>query len=101
MLEIKDGAMVGSHASGADIKYLDGSRILNLDSLHRLSIPSYLLNQLGSPQSFKAKIEKGEIILSPYSKEGVETAISAVVCTVCGKVTKERRMTCPNCGSML
>ncbi len=101
MLEIRDGTLVGSHARGADIKCLDGSRILNLDSLNRLSIPPYLLNELESPQSFRARVEKGEIILCPYSKEGVEAAISVVVCTVCGKVIKERRMTCPNCGSML
>jgi ABC-type lipoprotein export system ATPase subunit len=101
MLEIKDGALIGSHASGADIKYLDGSRILNLDSLRRLPIPQYLLNKIGGPHSFKAKVEKGEIILTPYSEEGVEAAISAVVCTVCGQMTRERRMTCHNCGSML
>ena len=101
MLEIRDGALVGSHARGADIGCLDGSRILNLDSLNRLSIPPYLLNELKNPKSFKARVEKGEIILCPYSKEGVEAAISVVVCTVCGKVIKERRITCPNCGSML
>jgi ABC-type lipoprotein export system ATPase subunit len=101
MLEIRDGALVGSHASGVNLKYLDESRILNLDNLSRLPIPPSLLNQLGNPKSFKARIKNGEIIISPYHKEGVEVAISVVVCIVCGKVIKERRMTCPNCGSML
>jgi len=101
MLEIRDGTLVGSHAQGADIMYLDGTRILNLDNLDRVSIPPYLLNQLGNNRSFKARVEDGEIVLCPYCKDGVETAISVVVCTACGKVIRERRINCPDCGSIL
>jgi lipoprotein-releasing system ATP-binding protein len=101
MLEIRDGVFVGSHARGVNLKCLDETRILNLDSLSRLPIPPSLLNQLGNPKSFKASIKNGEIIMCPYHKEGVEMAISALVCVVCGKVINERRITCPDCGSVL
>jgi len=101
VLEIRDGVIVGSHGRGVDVRDLNKSRILNLDSRGRLFIPPHLLNQLGKPNRFQARVERGEIILAPYVKEEVEAMIPFVTCRICGKVVKERRMACPKCGSTL
>lgn len=101
ILEIRDGVFVGSHGRGANVRDLNGSRIINLDSLSRLPIPPYILNQLGKPHRFHVRVKRGEIILTPHMKEGVDVPVSAVVCKICGKVIRERRIACPNCGSVL
>jgi putative ABC transport system ATP-binding protein len=94
ILEIRDGVLVGSHKLGADVKDLDKSRILNLDSFNRLTIPSYLLNQLDSPNRFIVETENGEIILRPCHDENVT---SITVCRACGRIVKEKSNSCPYC----
>jgi ABC-type lipoprotein export system ATPase subunit len=101
ILEIKDGVLVGLHGRGADMKDLDKSRILSLDDLQRIPIPSYILDQIGSPSSFQARIERGEIVLTPFVEDSSEVEVSATVCKVCGETVKDRKGTCPNCGSII
>lgn len=102
IIEIRDGVFIGLHERGADLKDLDKSRIVNLDDLGRVTIPPYILNQLGKPTRFKVRTEGGEIVLTPYIRGEAEVRVRLVVCKVCGKVIKGNEVkTCPNCGSIL
>ena len=102
IFELRDGVFVGMHERGADLRNLDRTRIVNLDDLGRITIPSHILDQLGKPTMFKIGIEGEKIILTPYKREIVRVKVPIIVCKVCGQVIKDKKTRiCPNCGSIL
>jgi len=71
-LEIRDGVLVGLHGKNIDMKDLDRTRILSLDDRSRLTIPAYLLDQLGKPRQFRIEIKEGRIVLTPIDGKNVK-----------------------------
>jgi hypothetical protein len=82
------------------LRDLAETRQLAVDNQNRISIPEDMMNLLGRPRSFKAKLVGQEIHLSIpteelYDLEKVRT------CSVCGKLIEDGSRVCSNCGTVV
>ena len=99
ILEIKDGIIYATHGSTIRLRDLAETRQLAVDNQNRISVPEDMMNLLGRPRSFKAKLVGQEIHLSIPTEELYELD-KIRTCSVCGTLVENGSQVCSNCGTV-
>ncbi|MHA1365755.1 MAG: ATP-binding cassette domain-containing protein [Candidatus Heimdallarchaeota archaeon] len=100
ILEIKDGIIYATHGSSIRLRDLAETRQLAVDNQNRISVPEDMMNLLGRPRSFKAKLVGQEIHLSIPTEELYEIE-KVRTCSVCGNLVEKGTQVCSHCGSVV
>jgi len=100
ILEIKDGIIYATHGSSIRLRDLAETRQLAVDNQNRISVPEDMMNLLGHPRSFKAKLVGQEILLSIPTEELYEID-KVKTCSVCGSLCEEGTRVCTHCGTVV
>ncbi|MEA2070005.1 MAG: ATP-binding cassette domain-containing protein, partial [Asgard group archaeon] len=99
IVEIKDGIIIATHGNRIRLRALAETRQLAVDNQNRISIPDDMMNLLGNPRSFRAKI-KGQKIELSLPKEELYEIEEVKTCSVCGKLVEEDVKVCKHCGAI-
>ncbi|MFW9853747.1 MAG: ATP-binding cassette domain-containing protein [Candidatus Thorarchaeota archaeon] len=106
-LELRDGLLLGQHAEGVDLMKLDMSRMVVMDSDHRISLPENVVNQLNDFSSlWDVKVIDGSrILLSPLeslAEKDIQVTVEPAdqkECPVCGIFNPINALFCSSCGT--
>ena len=100
IIEIKDGVILATHGSSVRLRDLAETRRLAVDNQNRISLPEDIMKLLGSPRSFKARLQGQQILLSIPEDELYEVE-KVLTCSVCGELVDKGSQVCKNCGMVI